>query len=54
MLKVSYVFYPFGKKEFAEEDVIYFNSDREYDYWKLDRQHDKTWRNHEIINKEWV
>jgi hypothetical protein len=40
MLKVSYVFYPFGKKEWAEEDVIYFNSDREFDYWQLDRKHD--------------
>jgi hypothetical protein len=54
MLKVEYVFYPFGKKEWAEEDEIFFGSYREFEYWQLDRQHDKTWRNHEIIKKEWI
>jgi hypothetical protein len=54
MLTVTYIFYPFGRKEWAEEEEITFSSYREYEYWKLDRKHDKTWKNHQIIGEKWL
>jgi hypothetical protein len=53
MLKIEYIFYPFGKKEFAEVDMITFDSFREYEYWQFDRKHDKTWRNIQILGEKW-